>query len=138
VDTVPPNFTARLVATGNAANRPSALIPPWRDRSLAASTFTILAEIKPALKADNLDNSFQQSGVCVKAIERGRQLFFHYDFLICAAVCRFYHDFSVSCRTANNITDNKSEIRTRRGKVVRIIPAGARWAFRGDRVSTQK
>ena len=42
VATVPPNFTPRLAATGNAANRPSALS---NARSLAASTFTTLAEI---------------------------------------------------------------------------------------------
>jgi len=46
VATVPPNFTARLAATSNATNRPSALS---NARSLAASTFTTLAEIKPAL-----------------------------------------------------------------------------------------
>jgi len=46
VATVPPNFTPRLAATGNAANRPFALS---NARSLAASTFTTLAEIKPAL-----------------------------------------------------------------------------------------
>ena len=47
VSTVPPNFTPRLVPTSrdNAANRPSALS---NARSLAASTFTTLAEIKPA------------------------------------------------------------------------------------------
>ena len=43
--TVPPNFTPRLAATGNAANRPSALS---NARSLTASNFTTLAEIKPA------------------------------------------------------------------------------------------
>jgi hypothetical protein len=36
VATVPPNFTPRLAATGNAANRPSALS---NARSLAASAF---------------------------------------------------------------------------------------------------
>ena len=46
VATVPPNFTPRLAATGNAANRSAALS---NARSLAASTFTTLAEIKPAL-----------------------------------------------------------------------------------------
>jgi hypothetical protein len=38
VATVAPNFTARLAATGNAANAPSALN---NARSLAASTFTL-------------------------------------------------------------------------------------------------
>jgi len=46
VATVPPNFTARLAVTGNAANRPSALS---NARSLADSTFTTLAEINPTL-----------------------------------------------------------------------------------------
>src|SRR6266566_1331078 len=46
VVTVLPNFTGRLVASGNAANSPSALS---NARSLAASTFTTLAEINPAL-----------------------------------------------------------------------------------------
>jgi hypothetical protein len=41
VATVPPNFTARLAATGNAANRPS---PLSNARSLAAATFRNLAE----------------------------------------------------------------------------------------------
>jgi hypothetical protein len=45
VATVPPNFTPRLAATGNAANRPSAFSSA---RSLAASTFTTLAELNPA------------------------------------------------------------------------------------------
>ncbi len=44
--TMPPCFIARLAATGNAANHPSAL---GKARSMAASTFTTLAEIKPAL-----------------------------------------------------------------------------------------
>ena len=45
VATEPPNFTPQTAVTGNAANRPSALS---NARSLAASTFTTMAEIKPA------------------------------------------------------------------------------------------
>ena len=45
VATVPPNFTERLAATGNGANRPSALS---NARSFAASTFTTLAAMSPA------------------------------------------------------------------------------------------
>lgn len=43
---MPPSFTARLAAAGNAENYPSALS---NAKSLAASTFTILADIKPVL-----------------------------------------------------------------------------------------
>jgi len=44
--TVLPSRIARLATTGNAANRPSALS---NARSLAASTFTTLAAMIPAL-----------------------------------------------------------------------------------------
>jgi hypothetical protein len=46
VATVPPRFTVRLAAMGSGANRPSAFN---KARSLAASTCTTLASIKPAL-----------------------------------------------------------------------------------------
>ena len=52
VATVPPSFTARLAATGNAANLPSALS---NARSLAASTFTTLTGIKRVLATENCE-----------------------------------------------------------------------------------
>src|SRR6266568_1760432 len=55
VATVPPNFTARLAATGNGENLPSAFN---NARSLAASTFTSLAEIKPALVTKRICAAF--------------------------------------------------------------------------------